>query len=535
MELLVLAMLSNALVATGLALAPLMLGRFVRSPALVHGLWLVVLLKLVTPPIVQVPLAISPVPRPLTLPIAPEREFHREPRAGERLEDPILNGLKPLAKDGTDQGDDRAVAETHHQVNTSANVPHAMITLPGFPPWHLAFLALVVTGALICWFLAAVRIVRLHRLLGDLQPVPADVQTQVHKVARQLGLKRSPTVWLAPGRVPPMLWVLGCQARLLVPADLWPDLDKGQRAALLIHELAHLKRKDHWVRWLDLAVAGLYWWHPVVWWARRGLREGEEQCCDAWAVWALPRGSTTYARALMAALDFVSNASTTGVAAAAAAVGGRGHVSCLKRRMRMIARARTPRRLSWAARLGVLGLAALILPLAPTWAQKPDAPSPERGPDAAAAQARDKLQQLTRELREARDELARQPLKAKAEADDDDDDNDDRPEAADHLENLFKELGETLSKDLGPVGEEVLKALEKATREVTDALGKEGIISKDLRQALERAGDELRQTFKEGGPLDKQGARRRRKGKTRHARRRGEGARRTPPDVARPL
>ena len=136
-------------------------------------------------------------------------------------------------------------------------------------------------------------------------------------------------------------------------------------------------------------------------------------------------GSSTYARALMAALDFVSNASTTGVAAAAAvaAVGGRGHVSCLKRRMRMIARARTPRGLSWAARLGVLGLAALILPMAPTWAQKPDAPSPDRAPDAAAAQAREKLQQLTRELREARDELARQPLKPKAEADDDDDDD----------------------------------------------------------------------------------------------------------------
>ena len=141
-----------------------------------------------------------------------------------------------------------------------------------------------------------------------------------------------------------MLWALGRQARLLLPADLWPDLDEGQRAALLAHELAHLKRKDHWVRWLDLAVAGLYWWHPVVWWARRGLREAEEQCCDAWAVWALPRGSTIYARALMAVLDFVSNASTAGVAAAAAvaAIGSRGHVSCLKRRMRMIAEARTP-------------------------------------------------------------------------------------------------------------------------------------------------------------------------------------------------
>ena len=59
MESLVNALLSNALVATGLALAPLVLSRFGRSPALVHSLWLVVLLKLVTPPLVQVPLVMS--------------------------------------------------------------------------------------------------------------------------------------------------------------------------------------------------------------------------------------------------------------------------------------------------------------------------------------------------------------------------------------------------------------------------------------------------------------------------------------------
>ena len=117
-------------------------------------------------------------------------------------------------------------------------------------------------------------------------------------------------------------------------------------------------------------MTGLYWWHPVVWWARRGLREAEEQCCDAWAVWATPRGSKSYAAALLAALEFVSGAPTAGVAAAAAIISGRGHVSFLKRRMRMIVQARTPKALSWAGRLGVLGLAALILPLAPTWAQK---------------------------------------------------------------------------------------------------------------------------------------------------------------------
>ena len=236
-------------------------------------------------------------------------------------------------------------------------------------PWEGMFLMTVLAGGLVCWGLAAVRIYRFHRLLGDLDAAPGALQASVDALAEELKLGRAPRVRLAAGRIPPMLWAFGGRARLLIPADLWPSLSLDQQTALLTHELAHLKRKDHWVRWLDLAVAGLYWWNPVVWWARRALREAEEQCCDAWAVGAMPRRARTYAAALMAALDFISGAPTAEVAAASAVIGGRRHVTCLQRRMRMIVRAKTPRGLSWAGRLGVLGLAALILPLAPIWAQ----------------------------------------------------------------------------------------------------------------------------------------------------------------------
>src|SRR5262249_3804492 len=47
--------LSNAVVATLLALVALVVGAVCRRPAVVHGLWLLVLLKLVTPPLVRVP------------------------------------------------------------------------------------------------------------------------------------------------------------------------------------------------------------------------------------------------------------------------------------------------------------------------------------------------------------------------------------------------------------------------------------------------------------------------------------------------
>jgi beta-lactamase regulating signal transducer with metallopeptidase domain len=409
MESLMHLILSNALVATGLALAPVFFYRFGRSPALVHGLWLMVLLKLVTPPIVTLPVVIFPatpqvqspgamvVSSRLTLVTRPDRQelptnLVQDDR-GSNAWDGIDQNMEPaVPAGGTEPGEtggDLRIAdaayetERPHEQNSHAETDLSSITLPNLPRWEVLALAIVLAGGLVCWSLAAVRIIRLKRLLRDVQPAPADLQARVSAVARQLQLRRVPTTWLVPGRIPPMLWTLGGRARLLVPCELWPDLAESQQTALIAHELAHLKRKDHWVRWLDLAVAGLYWWHPVFWWARRGLREAEEQCCDAWAVWATPRGSRTYAAALLAALEFVSGAPTAGVAAAAAVISGRRHVSCLKRRMRMIVQARTPKALSWAGRLGVLGLATLILPLAPTWAQKPDSPKPDSDRDSA--------------------------------------------------------------------------------------------------------------------------------------------------------
>jgi beta-lactamase regulating signal transducer with metallopeptidase domain len=226
----------------------------------------------------------------------------------------------------------------------------------------------VVSGAVMWWILAMGRIVRFQRVLRDTHPASGELQVWTRELAARLGLRRYPLVCMVPGQVPPMLWATGGRPRLLVPSELWSSMNAEEQGSLLIHELAHLKRRDHWVRLLELIVSGLYWWHPIVWWARRELREAEEQCCDAWVVWAMPKGAKTYAGALLRALEFVSDARMA--PAAASAIGATGHVSSLKRRLRMIVRANTPKGLSSAGRLAVLGIAATVLPLAPSLAQK---------------------------------------------------------------------------------------------------------------------------------------------------------------------
>jgi outer membrane biosynthesis protein TonB len=238
-------------------------------------------------------------------------------------------------------------------------------------------LAVWLAGCLGWWALAAYRIGRFRQLFLHATPAAPVLREQVQHLARRLGLAQAPDVWLVPAPISPLLWGLGRSPCLLLPAALWQRLPPGQQETLLAHELAHLRRRDHWVRLLELVALGLYWWHPVAWWARHALREAEEQCCDAWVVWALPAAAPAYAAALVETVAFLSRAR----AALPLAASGIGHVHTLKRRLTMILRGTPPRALSGAGFLAVLGLGALLLPLLPTRAAPAggDKPDPRPG------------------------------------------------------------------------------------------------------------------------------------------------------------
>src|ERR1700722_4927310 len=57
--------LTNAMVATAIALLAAAAGKFCRRPALGHALWLLVLLKLVTPPLIVIPITLPEQPAAL--------------------------------------------------------------------------------------------------------------------------------------------------------------------------------------------------------------------------------------------------------------------------------------------------------------------------------------------------------------------------------------------------------------------------------------------------------------------------------------
>jgi prefoldin subunit 5 len=97
---------------------------------------------------------------------------------------------------------------------------------------------------------------------------------------------------------------------LVLPVELWDELDVVGRRAVIHHELAHLKRRDHWVCWAELIAMAIYWWNPLVWWVRRRIREEADLCCDAWVTTLFPHGRRAYAQALLNTRRFISDSSS---------------------------------------------------------------------------------------------------------------------------------------------------------------------------------------------------------------------------------
>ncbi len=388
--------LSNTALAGLLGLMIVCLGRVLSNrPGVRHLLWLLVLVKLVTPPLWQIPI----IPRP-SQPIA-RSVAHSAPQAPEPInqirqpvivaEDPALDASKlqppseplELASNATPTQEPIDVPSSEVELANIAvpllpdplsepapsTVLMARNRLPAARTMETALLTLWATGSALWILLTAIRIVRFQRALRHATPAPVEITNRVISLAAELGLQTIPHVRLVAGSISPCVWSLTGRAVLILPVDLWNRLETSQQDTLLLHELAHLRRRDPLVRLVELAATALHWWNPVLWWARSGLHEAEEQCCDAWVVQTRPAAASAYATALVETLDFLSAARGTPsphtVPVGASGLGKLHHIS---KRITMIMKLRSNPRLGWIGGLFALVLGILVLPSWATWA-----------------------------------------------------------------------------------------------------------------------------------------------------------------------
>jgi uncharacterized protein (TIGR03435 family) len=67
---------------------------------------------------------------------------------------------------------------------------------------------------------------------------------------------------------------------ILMPQGIDSYLTADQFAAVVAHEVCHVRRRDNLTAAIHMAVEALFWFHPMVWWIGARLVTTREQACD---------------------------------------------------------------------------------------------------------------------------------------------------------------------------------------------------------------------------------------------------------------
>src|SRR5262249_19802555 len=103
------------------------------------------------------------------------------------------------------------------------------------------------------------------------------------RLARVVGLRKFPELWLSPAV--PMPMVVGFQRpRIVLPEAFVGSWSQAQWEAILLHEAAHVARRDQWAVLAQRLAGVLYWWCPLVHLLNRRLDHLRENICDDYAL-----------------------------------------------------------------------------------------------------------------------------------------------------------------------------------------------------------------------------------------------------------
>ena len=85
---------------------------------------------------------------------------------------------------------------------------------------------------------------------------------------------------------------------ILLPLATMSQLSPQQFEAILIHELAHIRRNDYLLNILQSVLDTILFFNPFTWWITKNIREEREKCCDEMVLQV--SDPYHYARALLA-------------------------------------------------------------------------------------------------------------------------------------------------------------------------------------------------------------------------------------------
>jgi len=347
----------GVLVAVLLAL-DVLLRRRLRA-AVRYWIWMLVFVKLVFPPGLAAPTGIgywcgvqirsSPAPRY-------EAPGTKNEGIDSRSQSLPPNPEEPLPTDTASSADGLAAPIASIAVGAESLTWQAVI----FFLWGAG--VLIFAG----WMIQRMLFVR--RLVMQGHPAPESVLDLLDQCRRHMGIHQRVDLRLSSQTFSPAVCGL-VRPTILMPTALLERLPPENLRAVLIHELAHVKRGDLWINCLQTALQIVYFYNPLVWLANAIVRRVREQAVDEMSLVALGAEARSYGTTLidMAEMAFLRASSALGL------LGVAESKKSLEGRIKHMITRPIPKRanVGIAGALAIIAIGAALLPMATAQTETP--------------------------------------------------------------------------------------------------------------------------------------------------------------------
>ncbi|HEV9038601.1 MAG TPA: M56 family metallopeptidase [Puia sp.] len=141
------------------------------------------------------------------------------------------------------------------------------------------------------------------------QPAPEEWQQRLGRLLEKLGIARPVSLLeSALVKVPVVVGML--KPVILVPMGMLVHLSADQVESILLHELAHIRRKDYLFNFIQHVIDTMFFFNPALRWISSLIRAERENCCDDIAI----RETGSRRRLIEALVSFHEYGQTTGCA-----------------------------------------------------------------------------------------------------------------------------------------------------------------------------------------------------------------------------
>ena len=268
-----------------------------HRPHLAYLLWMLVIVKCLTPPVWSSPSGIFSWAQ-VHIPSDPIIEVSTN-------ETVVLADTSPLDETDESLSTQTTPGEREHRSNedpdVAANVPQSSNdgSFRIGSRWPVVLVSVWLAGSLAVLITAIRKRATCTRdVRRSSREADEALNSSLSEIAERLGVSRSARLLVTQKQLGPAVFGIW-RPTILLPESLVEAKPLSELEPILAHELIHFRRGDPLVVLLQFSAHVFWWFHPLVWWASRETSRERERCCDEETVAGLPCEPDVYAQTLV--------------------------------------------------------------------------------------------------------------------------------------------------------------------------------------------------------------------------------------------